>query len=406
MLNRSFLIAALLLALATLVRAGEPIASATKLAFGNANTLFVADWRGARIHALSLPAPAPALGEPFNLKDVQSPIARALHVDRSRLRFEDMVVQPGAELAYVALTLRQAAGPGIPALVSIDARGRVKVIDLHKTSHRSVAISDSPSAELKLWRTLPAQSLTVTGMTVYGNKLYVAGLSNRSFASTLRIYDLPFNGTSTATTVEMYHPVHDQIETRAPIRTMTILDIAGTPTMVAAYTCTPLVAIPLADLKDGAHVAGKTIGEMGWGSEPVDLIAFNTAGADYLLLLNSSRSADLIPVAAIAESVKQPGLSQPIKWPAEPLAGVRAVSIPMAATSQLDNLNKELLLAMRREEASGEMQLVTIPKGAYLRVSDFVDEYDFPDFQYSAKDTFHEYHKYFHRIEGYPELVR
>jgi hypothetical protein len=31
----------------------------------------------------------------------------------------------------------------------------------------------------------------------------VAGLSNRSFAATLRVYDYPFNGKSSATTVEM-----------------------------------------------------------------------------------------------------------------------------------------------------------------------------------------------------------
>ena len=105
-------------------------------------------------------------------------------------------------------------------------------------------------------------------MAVHANKLYVAGLSNRVFASTLRVYDLPFSGRTQATTVEMYHPVHNQIETRAPIRTMVILPVAGVPTLLAAYTCTPLVAIPLSDLKDGAHIAAKTIAELGWGSEP------------------------------------------------------------------------------------------------------------------------------------------
>lgn len=403
---RSLLIAAVLVSAALFARAGEPIRSATKLSFGDANTLFVADWRSAKIHALTLSASAPALGEPFNLKDVQGPIAKALHVDPSRLRFEDMVVRPGTELAYVALTVSHGASASEPALVSIDARGRVKVIDLKRVASRSVTITDPPAADLKLWRTLPGQSLTVTDMTVHADKLYVAGLSNRSFASTLRIYELPFNGRSSATTVEMYHPVHDQIETRAPIRTMAIMDIDGTPTLVAAYTCTPVVAIALTDLKDGAHVVGKTIGEMGWGSEPIDLLAFSTGGADYALLLNSSRAADLIPLAAIAEGVKQAGLRTPIKWPTEPLAGVRAITIPLAAVSQLDNLNKDLFLALRRVEATGEMQLVTIPKGAYLRVSDFVDEYDFPGFEYRPTDPFHEYHKYFHRIEGYPELVR
>jgi hypothetical protein len=50
----------------------------------------------------------------------------------------------------------------------------------------------------------------------------------------------------------------------------------GEPTLLAAYTCTPLVTIALKDLKDGAHVVGKTIGELGWGSYPVDMVTFDS----------------------------------------------------------------------------------------------------------------------------------
>jgi hypothetical protein len=175
--------------------------------------------------------------------------------------------------------------------------------------------------------------------------------------------------------------------------------------MIAAFTCTPLVAIPLSDLKDGTHVAAKTIAELGWGSEPIDLVTFNAGGTDFALIVNSSRAADLLPLSAIADGVAKPGLREPIKWPNEPLAGVKAIMAPLSAVTQLDNLNKDLLLALRRDDASGNMQLVTIPKGAYLRVSDFVNEYDFAGFQYQPGDGFREYHKLFHALEGYPELA-
>ena len=406
-LDRLIVVAATATALsASFAHAGEPIRSATKLTFGDATTLFVADWQGARIHALSIPKPSSVAGKPFNLRDVQGPIAKALHVDPSSLRFEDMAVQPGAELAYVSLSVKHGKANATPALVAIDADGRVKVINLKTVAAKSVAITDAPAADLKFWRDIPAQSLTVTGMSFHANKLYVAGLSNRAFASTLRVYDVPFNGRTQVTTVEMYHPVHNQVETRAPIRTMTILPIDGVPTMIAAFTCTPLVAIPLSDLVDGAHIAAKTISELGWGSEPIDIVTFNAGGADYALLVNTSRAADLIPLSAIAEGVAKPGLRTPIKWPTEPLAGVKAIMAPLSAVAHIDNLNKDLLVALRRDDASGKMQLVSIPKGAYLRVSDFVNEYDFADFQYRPDDGFHEYHKLFHALEGYPELVR
>lgn len=400
---RFLLVAALLAAGAAQAR--EPILSATKLSFGDAGTLFVADWRGARIHALQLPAAGTPAGKPFNLMDVQAPIAKALGVVPDRLRVEDMAAQPGTERVYLSLSVLNGRQVPRPALVSIDAGGKVAVVDLRKVPATSVAIDDAPNAETRFWREIPAQSLTVTDMTLHEHKLYVAGLSNRSFASTLRVYDVPFTGRAKVTTVEMYHPVHNQIETRAPVRTMRIAPVGGVPTLVAAFTCTPLVAIPLTDLKDGAHIAAKTIGELGWGNEPIDMVSFNTGGADYVLITNSSRAADLIALSEIADGVQRPGLTTPIKWPAEPLAGVKAVMTPLAAVTQLDNLNAELLVALRRDHATAALQLVTIPKGAYLRVSDFVNEYDFPGFRYTEHDAFRQAHRYFYKLEGYPERI-
>ncbi|MFC6522782.1 hypothetical protein ACFQAT_26655 [Undibacterium arcticum] len=128
-------------------------------------------------------------------------------------------------------------------------------------------------------------------MKFYQGKLYVAGLSNRSFASTLRVYDFPFNGNPRASTIEMYHPVHNEVETRAPIRAMAVMSVGGEPTLVAAYTCTPLVTIPLKDLKDGAHIVAKTVGELGWGNVPVGLVTFKLGDVDYALVANSSRAS-------------------------------------------------------------------------------------------------------------------
>jgi hypothetical protein len=79
---------------------------------------------------------------------------------------------------------------------------------------------------------------------------------------------------------------------------------------------------------------------------------------------------------------------------------------PLAPVMRIDNLNAGLLLALRREDASGNMQLVSIPKGAYLRLSDFVNEYDFPDYKYPDGDKFRDFHKYARGLEGYPELAR
>jgi hypothetical protein len=398
-------LAGLMLAASVSHAAPAALQSATKLTFGDDHTLFVADWKGARIYALPVTAPARAAGKPFNLKDVQAPIAKALGVAQTALRFEDLAVQPGSEVAFVALTVQGAKGKASPAVVTIDANGKVQRLDLSKAVG-SAAITDAPAGDAAFWRDLPVQTLTVTDMRFYQGKLYVAGLSNRSFASTLRVYDYPFSGAARATTIEMYHPVHNQIETRAPIRSMTVMTIAGEPTLVAAYTCTPLVLIPLKDLKDGAHIAAKTVGELGWGSAPNSLVSFKQGDSEYALLVNSSRSADLLSAAELGTGAAAPGLNTPIEVPAKPYSGVKALMTPMSAALRVDNLNPEQLLALRRDDASGQMQLVSVIKGAYLRLSDFVNEYDFADYRYPEGDKYRGFHKYARSLEGYPELAR
>ena len=66
---------------------------------------------------------------------------------------------------------------------------------------------------------------------------------------------------------------------------------------MAAYTCTPLVRIPVADLKPGGKVKGTTIAELGNGNQPLDMIAYTKDGKDYLLSANSKHGVIKIPTA-------------------------------------------------------------------------------------------------------------
>ena len=61
------------------------------------------------------------------------------------------------------------------------------------------------------------------------------------------------------------------------------------PYILAAYTCTPLVKIPMMELKPGSNVVGKTIAELGNRNRPLDMIVYKKDGKEYLLMANSSR---------------------------------------------------------------------------------------------------------------------
>jgi hypothetical protein len=401
---RTTLAAALLSASCAAALAG-PIRAVGPIAFPDRDTLVLADWRAQELHAFKLPPVATAEPHPFNLRDVAAPIATALHARPEQLRFEDMAFRPGTEMAYVALTVDHGSA-STPAVVAVDDGGHVTVLHLEKLPQTTARIADAPIPEKKFWRDIPESTLTVTDIVYHEGKLYVAGLGNGTFASTLRIYDFPFVDKATATTVEMYHPVHDQLETRAPIRKMAVVTLNGEPNLVAAYTCTPLVVIPLKALVDGAHVKATTIAELGWGSAPVGMITFDTPQGQQLLLANSAKSADLMPVSAIAAAATEPSLSKPIQVPASPLEGLKATYLPLTGLAQMSLQDPQFIGALRRQPATGAMQLVSFRVGAFLRVSDFVNEYDFDDFHYREGDPFRSAHVVMRTDEGYPELAK
>ena len=65
------------------------------------------------------------------------------------------------------------------------------------------------------------------------------------------------------TGVQIWHSAHGRYETTAPIRKFIPYTIDKQPYILASYTCTPLVKIPVSALKPGTKVTGTTIAELG-----------------------------------------------------------------------------------------------------------------------------------------------
>ena len=64
--------------------------------------------------------------------------------------------------------------------------------------------------------------------------------------------------------------------------------MGGQQYVLAAYTCTPLVKIPMSDLKPGAQVKGVTIADLGAGNQPLDMVPYKKDGHEFILIANSS----------------------------------------------------------------------------------------------------------------------
>jgi len=122
-----------------------------------------------------------------------------------------------------------------------------------------------------------------------------------------------------------------------------------------------------------------------------------------LLLTHSHKSADWVSVADIAAASARPGLSTPVQWPSEPLPGLKSICVPMQV-AHIDNQNAELLNALRRNEATGAMERVSMRKGLILPLSDFVDEHDFEDFEHEPRDPWRDVHRLLRADEGHADL--
>lgn len=395
------------LALSSLWAAAGPAApdSVSRLAMGPDDTLFLADWKSARVLAVKLPAAAAAEARPFNVNDLDLRLAKAFN--SREVQVEDMVVRTGTGQAVLALTL---GAKKRPALALVDADGKIRPVDL-KHPIAALELQNAPDAQAHFWRTVPARSFTVTDMKWHQGELFVAGLSNQSFASTLRRIKYPFEqGQASVSTTEIYHTTHNQLETRAPIRAMSIVTLKGKAYLAAAYTCTPLVLFALEDLKPGAHVSGKVVAELGYGNTPAGMLSYTGPGADmktptqYLMVAQFQRGTDLIPQASLEEALDRPGLDHPVA-PGQ-TAGSVGQQLPLAGVMRVDNLDDHLLLAVRRQLETNRLQLVSINKQLPFRLSDFVSEYLFPDYRYD--DWSRQYmlpgQNFYKEQEGFPEL--
>ncbi len=288
---RSALFAAAVVAACAVTASARPDApelkSVTALAFGPDGTLFVGDPVAATIHAIETGDKTAGATSAVDLERVDAKIAAVLGTTDKDIRIADFKVNPASGSVYVAVT--RGAGAGTPAIVKIGRDG--KVSPLPKDAKRtSVTLPNPAPATGK-----GGAATIITSMAFVDGKLVVAGLSNEQFASTLRVIPFPFKDADKGAGIEIFHGAHNKIETHAPIRTFAAYKVNGEDTLMAAYTCTPLVKVPLADLKAGAKVKGTTIAELGNGNSPLDMVVYNKGGKDYLLVANNKRGVMKIP---------------------------------------------------------------------------------------------------------------
>lgn len=331
--------------------------SAGALAFGPDGVLFVADPVAATLYAIGVPAaPAQAVNE-FKVAGIDAKVAAALGAKAGDIVIQDLAVQPNTGIAYLSVSKGKLPG-GEPALVSVNAKGEVAKVDLAKLSFAKIELANAPDEGAKDRRGNPLRLQSITDIAYVDARVYMTGLSKDEPTSTMRVVEFPFTSEDTSTEIEIYHGAHGKYETGAPVRTFVPLMFGGEPHLLAAYTCTPLVKLPISELrnnKKGEKLRGTTVAELGNRNQPLDIIAYQQGDAHYLLLSNSARGVMKVTTENLA---KQEGITEKVADTAglkyETVAGLQGVE-------QLDKLSDSHALLLKKTDSGYNLEAIELP---------------------------------------------
>jgi len=328
--------------------------SASALAFGPDGVLFIGDAMGASIVAVDTGDRTPASAGTLNVAGLSEKIAAMLGTTPDQILINDMAVNPISRKAY--LSVSRGKGPdAVPVILRVSPAGKIEELSLDAVKHSRTSLTNAAD-DAKDSRGMNKRMQAITDIAYVDGRVFVAGLSNEEFSSNLRAIPFPFKEAGPGTSVEIWHGSHGRFETNSPIRTFVAYKIKEQQHILAAYTCTPLVAFNVSDLKPGSKVMGKTIAELGNRNSPLDMIVYHKDGKDYILLNNSSRGV----MKVTADHLEgYDGITKPI----EGKAGVPYETIDSwKGVQHLDRFDDtNALLLMRAENGSLDLKTVALP---------------------------------------------
>ena len=328
--------------------------SAGVLTFGPEGILFVGDSIGAAVYAIDTGDRTMGPAGQVSIRGIDTKVAAMLGTAPDQILINDMAVNPMSRNVY--LSVSRGTGPdALPVVVRVSNDGAIEELPLSDVRHSSMRLPNPPAPGAG--RAAQARLEAITDLAFADGRLFIAGLSNEEFSSMLRVVTFPFESAMKGTSVEIFHGNHGRLETNSPVRTFVPYNIGTEPHILAAYTCTPLVTFPVADLQPGRKVRGRTIAELGNRNRPLDMIIYTKDGSDHILMSNNSRGV----MKMSAEGLKgYDHIGSPLED--EATAGVPYETLPLSGVEQLDQLDDERAVIMTRANTGSiDLQTIALP---------------------------------------------
>lgn len=331
--------------------------SAGPLAFGPQGTLLVGDPKAAAVYAIETGDDSgSAEGVEINIGDLSAHITKALGGKKATIK--DMAANPQSGRVYISVAT---SGPGAGAalLRTTEDGSSVREFSTQDVRYTKAVLVDAPEDKLVEGRrgkqNLRLQS--ITDLAFMDGQVLVSGMSTAESSSSIRALSYPFSEADPGTSLEIYHGAHGKFEDARAPNTFVPFNINGEPTVLAAYTCTPLVKFPVKDLAPGKKTRGTTVAELGNRNQPLDMVVYEQGGQEFLLMANSARGVMKVSTKDIG---REEGITEPVRGGG--VAGQTYETIEAwKGVTQLDKLNAKSAVVITENDGKASLKTVDLP---------------------------------------------
>ncbi len=331
--------------------------SAGPISFAGSGVLLVGDAKAATVYAIDTEDERVESDRPLQIDNLSKQIAEELGVAPDAIAIADLAVNPETGNAFLSIS----AGESNQAmLVRVAQDASVSVIDLNKVDHAKKVLPNPPEDRVNREGRRPRnpRDEAITDVAFFDGKVLVSGLSAGDSPSSVIEFPFPFAENSVVSNVEIFHAAHGRVEEPA-IRAFVPFTVGGEPSLLAGFTCTPLVKFPIDQLRgSNEKVRGTTVAELGNRNRPLDMFVYEKDGKPYVLMSNTARGMMKISTEDLESN---PGLTERVGGGGT--AGQPYESIEsLASVTRMDKLSDtQAVVIMTGDDGIRSLKVIDLP---------------------------------------------
>lgn len=339
------------------LKEGKPdIQSAGQLAFGPDGVLFVGDAKGAAVFAIDTNDAKPGKPKSHSIEKLNEKLATVEGL-KSPVTVNDLAVNPVSGNIFLAVSSGAAKSP---ALVKIDGEDALSLVKLDNVPFLKASLPNAPEDKVtgEGPRARNRRNEAITDIAYVDGKVYVSGFADASAPSRVRELAFPFADRESGIAVEIYHGAHGRLEDTATIRTFIPLTIDGKPSILAGFTCTPLVRFPVSGVDPASKTRGTTLAELGNRNTPLDMFLYEKGGEKFLLVSNTARGVMKVSMKDIG---RDEGITQPVRTPSGTAGQSYETIGELEGTVQMDRLGEDQAIVVVQKDGALTLRTVQLP---------------------------------------------